>query len=200
MKNNFLTLLAVVMMATVSCNKKTNQNDNAVATDSTKQAPASNIVKENFGKLQDGTPVFRYTLKNANGIEMQVMNYGGIITSLKTPDKNGVKEDIVLGYDSLSDYLKASPYFGALIGRYGNRIANGKFTLDGKVYDGLAKNNNGQTLHGGVKGFDKVFWNIEEMESADGPALKLTYLSKDGEEGFPGNLNVEVHYTLTNND
>jgi aldose 1-epimerase len=200
MKNNFLTLLAVVMMATVSCNKKTNQTDNAVAADSTKETSVSNIVKENFGKLGDGTPVFRYTLKNANGIEMQVMNYGGIITSLKTPDKNGVKEDIVLGYDSLSDYLKASPYFGALIGRYGNRIANGKFTLDGKVYDGLAKNNNGQTLHGGVKGFDKVFWNIEEMESADGPALKLTYLSKDGEEGFPGNLNVEVHYTLTNND
>ncbi len=130
---------------------------------------------------------------------MQVINYGGIITSLRVPDKNGVVEDVVLGYDSLSGYLKATPYFGAIVGRYGNRIANGKFKLDGKTYT-LAQNNNGQSLHGGIKGFDKVYWSIEEATSAEGPSVKLKYTSKDMEEGYPGNLAAEVVYTLTNDN
>jgi aldose 1-epimerase len=154
------------------------------------------ILRKPFGKLPDGIEVDRYTLTNAQGIVMQVINYGGIITALKIPDKNGVLEDVVLGYDSLSDYLKDSPYFGALIGRYGNRIANGKFHLDGQDYV-LAQNNNGQHLHGGIKGFDKVYWTIAEVSSDEGPALRLTYESADGEEGYPGNLFVEVVYTLS---
>jgi len=157
------------------------------------------VVKDTFGTLPDGKIVYRFTLKNDNGVEMQVINYGGIITSLKTPDKNGSVEDIVLGYDSLSGYLKSSPYFGALIGRYGNRIAKGKFKIDGTEYT-IAGNNNGQHLHGGLKGFDKVYWEIEPLESSEGPALKLTYQSKDTEEGYPGNLNSEVVYTLTNDN
>lgn len=146
--------------------------------------------------MPDGQEVFEYTLVNTNSIEVRVINYGGIITSLKIPDKNGVVEDIVLGHDSLSGYLNASPYFGAIVGRYANRIANGKFTLDGKEYN-VAQNNNGQHLHGGVKGFDKVFWNIAQL---DDKSLKLSYLSKDMEEGYPGNLSVEVSYTLTDKD
>lgn len=149
--------------------------------------------KELFGRMPDGCEVYQYTLENKHGVEVRVINYGGIITALKTPDRNGVAEDIVLGYDSLSGYLKDSPYFGALVGRYGNRIANGKFTLAGNTYT-LAQNNNGQHLHGGVTGFDKVFWDIEQR---DAKTLKLTYLSKDMEEGYPGNLGVEVTYTLT---
>jgi aldose 1-epimerase len=127
---------------------------------------------------------------------MKVINYGGIITSLAMPDRHGKMEDIVLGYDSLEDYLTASPYFGALIGRYGNRIAKGKFSLDGKEYT-LAVNNGANHLHGGIKGFDKVIWTAQQQHADEGVALRLTYLSKDMEEGYPGNLNVEVVYTLT---
>ncbi len=150
-----------------------------------------------FGILSDNKAVTRYTLKNANGVEVSIINYGGIITSLKTPDKQGQFADIVLGYDSLSSYLKSSPFFGALIGRYGNRIAKGKFTLDGTTYK-LATNNDENHLHGGTKGFDKVFWNIEVLP--DSSSLKLTYTSVDGEEGYPGTLNTEVIYTLTDAD
>lgn len=175
-----------------------NKESNTGTIDST-AAPTRTITKSVFGKLPDGKEVTRYTLQNKNGLEMTVINYGGIITSLKVPDKNGVLEDIVLGYDSLSHYLQDSPYFGAIVGRYGNRIANGKFKLDGKTYI-LAQNNNGQHLHGGLKGFDKVFWNIEEHPSSEGPALKLSYLSQDMEEGYPGNLETEVIYVLSDND
>lgn len=154
------------------------------------------ITKRPFGNLPEGQEVTEYTITNKNGITISVINYGGIITRLKAPDKNGVLEDIVLGYDTLAGYLKDSPYFGAIVGRYGNRIANGRFLLDGKEYT-LAQNNNGQHLHGGVKGFDKVFWNIEDVGNN---TLKLTYLSKDMEEGYPGNLSVEVTYTLTDSN
>lgn len=149
-----------------------------------------------FGKTAEGTAVNEYTLTNKNGVSMSVINYGGIITRLIAPDRNGKLEDIVLGYDSLGGYLKESPYFGAIVGRYGNRIANGKFALDGTTYT-LAQNNNGQHLHGGLKGFDKVFWNIEEVGANK---LRLTYLSKDLEEGYPGNLNVTVTYELTDDN
>lgn len=162
------------------------------------QAPGT-IVKSEFGILPDSTKVSLYTLVNHSGITMKVTNYGGIITSLMVPDKNGKVADIVLGYDSLSGYLKAPSYFGALIGRYGNRIANGKFTLDGTGYD-LAKNNGPNHLHGGVKGFDKVVWDAEEFKTDSAVGIKLHRISKDGEEGYPGNLDVTVTYTLNDNN
>jgi aldose 1-epimerase len=151
-----------------------------------------------FGKTADGTPVEIYTLTNAHGMEAQIMTYGGIVVSLKTPDRNGRMADVVLGYDTLDGYLKDNgPYMGALIGRYGNRIANGKFTLNGVEYT-LAKNNGENHLHGGLKGFDKVVWKATPLRGGRG--LRLTYLSKDGEEGYPGNLSVTVTYSLTNNN
>ena len=153
--------------------------------------------KEAFGKMPDGTPVDLYTLTNANGVEMKVITYGGIVISLKTPDRNGQLEDIVLGYDNLQGYLDKTPYFGALIGRYGNRIGNARFTLNGKTYQ-LPKNDGENTLHGGNKGFDKVVWAARPLQVKDGAALELTYTSKDGEEGFPGTLKVRVVYTLNN--
>jgi aldose 1-epimerase len=149
-----------------------------------------------FGKTPDGTPVDIYTLRNSKGMEARIMTYGGIVQSLKVPDKNGQFSDIVLGYDNLDGYVKVTPYFGALIGRYGNRIGGGKFTLEGKTYT-LATNNGPNSLHGGLKGFDKVVWQAKSWVSSDGPALELTYLSKDGEEGFPGNLKVTAVYTVT---
>jgi aldose 1-epimerase len=155
------------------------------------------ITKTDFGKMPEGTPVELYTLRNAKGMEATIMTYGGIVISLKVPDKNGKFDDVVLGHDNLGGYLTNSPYFGALIGRYGNRIANGKFSLDGVEYT-LAKNNGPNHLHGGVKGFDKVVWEVDEAEVGEhGPKLELTYFSKDGEEGYPGNLKVEATYTLT---
>jgi aldose 1-epimerase len=152
--------------------------------------------KEPFGTTDDSVPVSIYTMKNSNGMEARITNYGGILVSLLVPDKTGRLEDVVLGYDSLSSYVKNNPYFGALIGRYGNRIAKGKFTLDGKEYS-LAINNGANTLHGGVKGFDKVVWDAKEQKGKTGQSLVLTYFSKDGEEGYPGNLRVKVVYTLT---
>jgi len=152
-----------------------------------------------FGKLPDGTPVELYTLRNAHGLEASIMTYGGIVTSLKVPDKNGNFGDVVLGCDTLEGYLTPTPYFGALIGRYGNRIAKGQFTLDGQTYT-LATNNPPNNLHGGPKGFDKVVWTAKPLETAYGPALVLTYISKDGEEGFPGNLVVSATYSLTDDN
>ncbi len=157
------------------------------------------VKKESFGTLPDGTPVDIYTMTNAKGMEIRATNYGGIVVSLRVPDKKGNLDDIALGFDDLKGYLASSPYFGAIIGRYGNRIANGKFTVDGKEYT-LAKNNGPNTLHGGLKGFDKVVWNAEPFQNHDGVGIILTYTSKDGEEGFPGNLKAKVTYTLTDNN
>ena len=165
----------------------------------TKETGKMNISKEPFGTAPDGKKVELWTLANANGLTAKITNYGGIITSLQTPDRNCKFADIVLGYDTLNEYIKESPYFGALIGRYGNRIAKGKFTLNGIEYK-LAANNGPNHLHGGIKGFDKVVWNAKPMQTKEGPALKLTYLSKDGEEGYPGNLNCTIIYTLTNDN
>jgi aldose 1-epimerase len=156
----------------------------------------STVVRDDFGKTPDGQPVEIYTLANAKGTQARILTYGGIVQSLKVPDKNGNYADVVLGFDNLQGYIDKSPYFGALIGRYGNRIGGAKFTLEGQTYT-LATNNNGNTLHGGLKGFDKVVWAAEPSLSVDGPVLTLTYLSKDGEEGFPGNLKVTAIYTLT---
>jgi aldose 1-epimerase len=154
------------------------------------------IEKEHFGRLADGTAVDIYTLTNAAGLEARVMTYGAILVSMKVPDRKGVLADVNLGFDGLEGYLGTHPYFGAIIGRYGNRIAKARFMLDGVEYR-LAANNNGNTLHGGIKGFDKVVWTAEQVKTAHGTGVKLTYLSKDMEEGFPGNLTVTVVYALT---
>ena len=157
------------------------------------------ITKEPFGKTDEGVGVDLYTLTNAKGAQAKIITYGGIVVSLKVPDRNGKLEDVVLGYDNLAGYLKNNgPYLGALIGRYGNRIAKGKFSLNGNEYQ-LAQNNGENHLHGGVRGFDKVVWTgrPRPLKSGIGVALELTYLSKDGEEGYPGNLSVKVVYVLT---
>lgn len=159
----------------------------------------ADIKKESFGTLPNGKRIDIYTLRNKNGLEFKIMNYGGAIVSAKVPDKNGNIADIALGYDSLKGYLKNNPYFGPIVGRYANRIAKGKFTLNGKEYT-LATNDGPNHLHGGIKGFDKKVWNAVPEKVKKGVALKLHYLSKDGEEGYPGNLNVTVTYTLTNNN
>jgi aldose 1-epimerase len=160
----------------------------------------SSISRAVFGQTPDGTHVEIFTLRNRHGMEAHITNYGGIVTSLKTPDRDGKFADVVLGFDDLAGYLKNPPYFGALIGRYGNRIAHGKFSLGGEKYT-LAINNGANALHGGLKGFDKVVWRVASAEVAQNePRLVLAYLSADGEEGYPGNLSVQVIYTLTHDN
>ncbi|HYA48470.1 MAG TPA: aldose epimerase family protein, partial [Burkholderiales bacterium] len=157
------------------------------------------VTKEPFGTLPDGTPVDLFTLTNRHGLEARITTYGGILVSLRVPDRSGRLDDVVLGFDGLAGYLGGHPYFGAIIGRYGNRIAKGEFTIGGVTYH-LARNNNANSLHGGLKGFDKVVWKVEPVHKFGAVGVKLTYLSKDGEEGYPGNLAVTVVYTLTNDD
>lgn len=154
------------------------------------------IEKDFFGKTKDGISVDRYTLSNASGMKVQIITYGGIITTIQVPDKEGKTQDVALGFETLNDYENSSPYFGALIGRFGNRIANGKFSLEGKEYS-LVQNNGENHLHGGTKGFDKVVWTAETAMVNNVAQLKLTYVSKDMEEGYPGKLAVEVIYSLT---
>jgi aldose 1-epimerase len=154
------------------------------------------IEKSPFGAMPDGTSVDLYTLTAASGLQAAIASYGGTVVSLKVPDAAGALADVVLGFDRLEGYLaRRNPYFGAIIGRYGNRIAKGRFTLDGKEYS-LARNNGRNHLHGGIRSFDKVVWTARPLSRPAGPALALTYLSKDGEEGYPGNLSVGVTYTL----
>ena len=158
------------------------------------------VTKQSFGKTAAGENVDLYILKNVHGMETRITNYGGIVVSLTAPDRNGAYADVVLGFNDLESYLtKNDPYLGAIIGRYGNRIAKGSFKLSGVEYK-LAVNNGENHLHGGIKGFDKVLWTGKEMRTPNGPAVVLTYVSKDGEEGYPGNLRVRVTYTLTNKD
>jgi len=157
----------------------------------------STITKEAFGSSGDGEAADLYTLTNANGMVVQITNYGGIITKWMAPDKDGQMADVVLGFDSLSNYVAGHPMFGALVGRYGNRIAGGEFKLDGETYT-LAKNNGPNHLHGGRKGFDKKVWQAEEINDGGNVGLKLTTTSADMEEGFPGKLDLTVTYTLTN--
>ena len=163
---------------------------------STMNTPKGTITKADFGKTAAGQAVDIYTLRNSHGAEARIMTYGGIVQSLSVPDKHGQFGDVVLGYDNLQGYLDKTPYFGALVGRYGNRIGGAKFTLNGQTYT-LATNNGPNSLHGGLVGFDKVVWTARPMETTHGPALILAYVSKDGEEGFPGNLEVTAIYTLT---
>lgn len=184
-------LLAGLMITSFSCNNNSTSEEKTQSDSTTMKVTITEIP---FGSFE-GKEVKEYTLTNASGMQVGIINYGGTITKIITPDKSSAMGDVVLGYDSLSGFLqKGNPYFGALIGRYANRIANGKFSLDGKEYT-LAGNNNGNSLHGGNKGYDKVWWNIEKLPGDS--SLKLTYVSKDGEEGYPGNVNVKVTYTLT---
>lgn len=160
--------------------------------DKEKEAVKPMTAKNFYGTI-GADSVFQYTLTNKSGMVVKILNYGGTVTDILTPDKNGKMGDVILGYDSLSGYLQTgNPYFGCLIGRYANRIANAKFTLDGKEYS-LAANNDGNTLHGGLKGFDKVIWMVKLFSDS---SLLLSYYSKDGEEGYPGNLSVDVMYSL----
>ncbi len=163
------------------------------------QAPAKGpeVTSQRFGAMPDGAAVDVYTLKNAGGIELKAIAYGGIITSLKVPDRSGTLGDVVLGFDALDGYLKPHPYFGAIIGRYGNRIGKAQFALDGQTYT-LAKNNGPNHLHGGLKGFDKVLWTMAAVPGQN--AVTFTRTSPDGEEGYPGNLTVKVTYTLNDNN
>ena len=156
------------------------------------------VTRTPFGTA-DGRPVTVYTLTNSSGTELRAIDYGGVILSLRVPDRNGQLGDVVLGFDSLVPYSTVSPYFGALIGRYGNRIANARFTLDGHAYS-LARNNGPNSLHGGKFGFDKVMWNAEPFRDPAGVGLVLTRTSPDGEEGYPGNLKITVKYTLTDSN
>ncbi len=174
-----------------SCN---NSQQNAAATHDSLQ---SAVTKKLWGKVDD-KEVFLYTLTNKHGDEVKISNYGGTITSWVTPDKNGNRSNIVIGFDSLNDYLQKPPYFGAIVGRYGNRIGDAKFELGGQVYH-LAANNGKNHLHGGIKGFDKEVWEASVPNDSI-PSLLLHYVSKDGEEGYPGNLQVTVTYTLSDDD
>ena len=204
-----LALSCSGLLALVACGANNTAADHA-ATDATAPATAGSTqlksaampTAASFGKTTDGTEVQLFTLTNASGAKATISNFGGTLTSLLVPDKDGKMGDVILGFDNVSGYQspefrKSNPYFGALIGRYGNRIAKGKFTLEGKTYT-LASNNGANTLHGGKVGFDQVVWTAEPGASAGGQSLKLTYLSKDGEEGYPGNLSMTVVYTLTN--
>ena len=182
-----LTLCSLVLMG---CSQKNGE-----------QSTSSNgtITKELFGQVPDGRDVHLYTLSNENGLVVKATNYGGIITSIITPDKDGNPGDVVLGFDSLSSYLGRHPHMGPLIGRYSGYIAGAKFSVDGMEYS-LAANSGENHLHGGVKALDKVLWDAQEINDEDGPGLQLTYRSPDGEEGYPGNLDLQVTYRVTDDN
>ncbi|MFC1740725.1 galactose-1-epimerase, partial [Pseudomonadota bacterium] len=152
-----------------------------------------------YGETADGLAVSLFTLKNRNGLTTQITNYGGTVTCLQVPDREGRFANIVLGYDTLAEYEAGAAFFGALIGRFGNRIAGGRFELDGEVHQ-LATNTHPNHLHGGDRGFDKIVWDAKAEITANGPSLVLKYLSVDGEEAYPGNLDIIVRYTLAHND
>ncbi|WP_442915269.1 aldose epimerase family protein [Maribacter sp. PR1] len=177
----------------VNCKGKT-ENKNKTEMPEETMEPVT-ITQSEYGETKDGEKVTMFSLKNVGGIEVDIITYGGRITSLRTPDSEGNMENVVLGFDDLVQYEKDNPFFGALIGRYGNRIAKGKFSIGEEAYT-LAQNNGENSLHGGLKGFDKQVWDAKTEEGDNSASLILTYLSKDMEEGFPGNLSTTVTYTL----
>lgn len=154
------------------------------------------IVKKLFGKLSNGSEVYEYTLTNTKGMKARIINYGAIVVSLDVPDKSGILGDVILGYDNLEGYVGDKTFQGSIVGRYGNRIGKGKFSLEGKEYQ-LSLNDGANHLHGGTNGFNKVLWTAESVENLTDPALKLTYISKDGEEGYPGTVTLQATYTIT---
>lgn len=192
---NRLLFISAASLALFACNDGSNTNSQPSKTnEQTAETKTQGMTEKAFGNT-DGKEIVEYTLTNASGMAVSIINYGGTVTKILAPDKAGKAADVVLGYENLDGFLqKGNPYFNALIGRYGNRIAKGKFSLDGKEYT-LAQNNNGNTLHGGNKGYDKVVWDAKKLPGDS--SLELTYVSKDGEEGYPGTLNVKVVYTLT---
>ena len=197
MKRNILPAFALLLnLCFMACKNNTADNGTAASADST-LASKPGITVTDWGTF-DGKPVHLFTLTNNNGIQVKISDYGGTITSFVAPDKNGKNSSIVIGLDSLSGYTAGVPYFGATVGRYGNRIAKGKFTLNGKTYS-LAVNNGQNHLHGGKKGFDKQVWTVSDT-AANKPQLTLTYLSKDGEEGYPGNLTSRITFSLTDDN
>ena len=171
--------------------------DTSVTTSDSGTETKMNIETSSYGKTPDGDEVTLFTCTNANGLVLKMIDYGAIVVSIETPDREGKLANITQGFDSLPGYIERHPYFGATVGRFCNRIAKGKFTLDGKEYT-LATNNEANHLHGGEKGFDKCMWKGEKLSSDDGVGIKFTYTSPDGEEGYPGNLATTVTYTLTN--
>lgn len=184
-------LIGLALLAPGACTPSTPLNE-------TPMTPT--ITYAAFGVTAEGQTANLYTLTNANGMEAKITNFGGVVVSLMVPDRNDSLADVVLGFDTLEPYFEDSPYFGALVGRYGNRIAKGKFTLNGEEYT-LAQNNMGNHLHGGLRGFDKVLWQAETVSGdSSSVGLKLHYKSPDGEEGYPGTLDVSVTYTLTNDN
>lgn len=194
-RNNLQWLICLLVLSgIVGCSKPEPQPPPPPPTPAEKSK--NTIAKASFGTLPDGTAVDLFTMVNANGMEVRATNYGGIITALLVPDGSGKLGDVALGLSSLDGYLKSSPYFGAIVGRYGNRIGKAQFKLDDQTYK-LPKNDGPNNLHGGVKGFDKVVWQAEPFEKEDSVGVIFTYTSKDGEEGFPGNLQTRVTYTLT---
>jgi aldose 1-epimerase len=190
--------VALAVVALAGCESDTPAPGNQTADES--QTSRSEPVNEApFGVTPDGQQVSIYTLTNSNGVEARVINYGGIVTSLRVPDRDGNLEDVVLGFDSLDGYVQEHPYFGAIIGRYGNRIRGGQFALEGETYR-LPVNNGPNSLHGGEKGFDKVVWTAEPFQNERGQGLVLTYTSPDGHQGYPGTLQARVTYTLTDSN
>ncbi|HJY13523.1 MAG TPA: aldose epimerase family protein, partial [Flavobacterium sp.] len=190
--------ISLMSLAAISVQCKSDKKMDAT-TVSTDEKATVTIEKSSYGTTAKGEKVDSYKLKNQNGMEVDIITFGGRITDLKVPNKEGVSENVVIGFNNLAQYEKENPFFGALIGRYGNRIAKGKFTLDGKEYQ-LAINNAPNALHGGPQGYFNVVWKADEAKSGDSATLKLSYLSKDMEEGYPGNLKVFVTYTLTNDN
>lgn len=186
----FFITFAIIACVIISCNSQTDERE--------KEVSVHSGIEKNFWGEVSGDSVFLFTLVNKKGTQIKISNYGGTVTSFTIADKNGVPSRIVVGFDSLSDYLKHPPYFGATVGRYGNRIANASFKLDGVEYK-LNANNGKNSLHGGIKGFDKAVWTPSVINDSV-PQLSLSYLSKDGEEGFPGNLAVKITFSLTDND
>lgn len=187
--NSIFILLFLIIFG---CKKENNKQDIS--------GKMENISTSDYGVTSKGDSIKKYTLTNKNGMKVEVINFGGIITSLTAPDRNGKYEDVVLGFTKPEGYFDGNPYyFGALIGRYGNRIANAKFSLGGKIYE-IDKNDGPNSLHGGKEGFHTRFWNIEAVKDAKFPTLKLSYTSADGEEGYPGKLTTTVFYTLTDDN
>jgi aldose 1-epimerase len=192
------TLVGLALLGLTACKgNKADLPEPAAVGEPAEGGIAMNVQKQPFGRTPDGTAVEIYTLTNDKGLKARLMTYGATLVSLEVLDRTGKPGDIVLGYDALDGYIKNNPYFGSTVGRYGNRIGKGQFTLDGALYR-LATNNGENHLHGGIKGFDKVVWKAEPVREEGVVGVKFSYLSQDGEEGYPGNLAVTVVYSLTN--